>query len=66
MTEPNQAPRPTLTRPQQRRIDSAGRALSAARIADLAALDAASLILMVESLRGALDDSLTVIREVAA
>lgn len=58
-----QQPRPTLTAAQRTRIDLARKDLDAARAEDLAALSGASLILLVERLRGRLDDVLLICDE---
>jgi hypothetical protein len=55
----------TLTDMQRSRIDFARRDLEYARSEDLARLDAAGLILLVEKLRGRLGDMLDLIGEVA-
>ncbi|WKD36485.1 hypothetical protein [Streptomyces xanthophaeus] len=57
--------RPTLTAPQAYQVRRATRVLAAARIADLAqlTLDPAESIIMIEGLRGALDDTLRLIEE---
>ncbi|MFD0434757.1 hypothetical protein [Streptomyces chartreusis] len=55
-----------LTPTQQTAIDFARRDLTEARAADLASIDDARLILLVERLRGRLDDVLRVVDEVAA
>lgn len=52
-----------LTDSQRTRIDFARRDLDAARAEDLAQLDAAGLILLVERLRGRLGDMLDLIAE---
>jgi hypothetical protein len=56
--------RVTLTDLQQSRVDFARCDLEAARALDLGRLDAASLILVIEKLRGRLDDVLTLVDEV--
>ncbi|MCX5197243.1 hypothetical protein OOK31_25650 [Streptomyces sp. NBC_00249] len=48
---------------QRVRRDTASRTLAASRIADLAALDPAAAILMIESLRSSLDDTLQLLGE---
>lgn len=61
-------PNPTqgsLTPAQTTRRDSARRDLNTARAADLAELDAASLILQVERLRGRLDDMIELVDEIS-
>lgn len=63
--EPADPARPRLTRPQLTRLDLAQRDLSAARTTDLAELEAASLILLVERLRGTLDDVVRLVEELA-
>ncbi|MFD3802665.1 hypothetical protein ACFWTC_03330 [Streptomyces sp. NPDC058619] len=45
--------------------DAAARALAASRVADLAALDAAGSIVMIESLRSSLDDVLRLLSKYA-
>lgn len=50
---------------QQQRHASAIRVLAASRVADLAALTPAACIVMIESLRSGLDDSLRMIGELA-
>lgn len=54
-----------LSATQQQRHDSAIRTLAASRVADLAALTPAACIVMIESLRSALDDSLRLIGDLA-
>lgn len=54
-----------LTDTQRTRIDFARRDLEYARAEDLAQLDAAGLILMVERLRGRLCDMLDLVDEIA-
>lgn len=54
---------PKLCPPQRSRVDFARTDLDDARAADLAAMSAASLILLVERLRGRLDDVLHLIDE---
>lgn len=56
---------PPLTDLQKSRVDFARRDLGTARAEDLAQLDAAGLILVVERLRGRLGDMLDLIGEVA-
>lgn len=62
-------PRPTqghpLTPTQATRIDFAHHDLETARTADLATLDAAGLIFIVERLRGRLDDMLHLVDEIS-
>ncbi|MFF9690210.1 hypothetical protein [Streptomyces sp. NPDC014623] len=59
-------PDPTeLTAAQRAAVDFARQDLAEARSADLAALGEAGLILMVERLRGRLDEVLTVVDEIA-
>ena len=53
-----------LTDLQRARIDYAGRDLEYTRAEDLAQLDAAGLILMIERLRSRLDDMLCLVGEV--
>lgn len=55
----------TLTDSQSTRLDFARRDLDKARTADLAQLDAASLILMVERLRNRLGDTIDLIAEMS-
>ncbi|MFF4369607.1 hypothetical protein [Streptomyces sp. NPDC001594] len=55
--------RTALTLTQRARVGSANRVLASSRIADLAALDGAASILMIESLRSALDDALRLLDE---
>lgn len=55
-----------LTDLQRTRIDFAQRELDSARAEDLAQLDAASLIIMVERLRGRLGDVLEVLDELTS
>lgn len=54
---------PDLTPAQNARVEFARTDLDDARAADLAALGEPGLILLVERLRGRLDDALTLIRE---
>ncbi|MFJ8855221.1 hypothetical protein [Streptomyces sp. NPDC102437] len=56
----------TLTPAQNSRRDFAYRDLDEARTADLAALGEPGLILLVERLRGRLDDTLTLITELTS
>ncbi|MEW1638676.1 hypothetical protein AB0469_32030 [Streptomyces sp. NPDC093801] len=56
-------PRAPLSLTQRARADAASRALASSRIADLAALDGAASILMIERLRSALDDALRLLNE---
>jgi hypothetical protein len=56
--------RPALTDMQFARLDYARRDYEAARTTDLADLDAAGLILLVEHLRGRLGDALNLFDEV--
>jgi hypothetical protein len=53
-----------LTAEQATRIDYARRDLEYARSEDLAQLEAAGLILVIERLRGRLDDVLTLVDEI--
>jgi hypothetical protein len=55
----------TLTDSQATRLDFARRDLDNARAADLAQLDAAGLILMVERLRNRLGDTIDLITEMS-
>lgn len=55
-----------LSPAQQSRIDFARRDLDEARSADLAQLGEPGLILMVERLRGRLDDTITLVNELSA
>ncbi|MFD5002241.1 hypothetical protein ACFWMV_04965 [Streptomyces mutabilis] len=64
MTDEQSLPTGTLTDLQRTRIDFARRELDSARAEDLAQLDAAGLILMVERLRGRLGDVLDLIDEI--
>ncbi|MEV7112314.1 hypothetical protein [Streptomyces anulatus] len=57
---------PLLTPAQRSRLDFARRDLDEARSSDLAALGEPGLILMVERLRGRLDDTLGLISELSA
>lgn len=67
MTEqPRSAPRTPLTDTQRTRIEFARRDLEHARAEDLAQMEAASLILLVERLRNRLGDVIDVIDEVAS
>ncbi|AQS70827.1 MULTISPECIES: hypothetical protein [Streptomyces] len=63
MTDEQSHPTGTLTDLQYARIDYARRDLDSARAEDLAQLDAAGLILMVERLRGRLGDVLDLVDE---
>jgi hypothetical protein len=62
--EPSHPPRGFLTDLQHARIDYARRDLEYARAEDLAQLDAAGLILLVETLRGRLNDMLSLVEEI--
>lgn len=62
--EPSHPPAGPLTDTQLARIDFARRDLEYARAEDLAQLDDAGLILVIEKLRGRLDDILTLVDEV--
>lgn len=64
MTDEQSLPTGTLTDLQHARIDYARRDLHSARAEDLAQLDAAGLILMVERLRGRLGDVLDLVDEI--
>lgn len=67
MTEhPSPTPGHPLTDTQKTRIEFARRDLEYARSEDLAHLEAAGLILLVERLRGRLSDVLDVVDEVTA
>lgn len=67
MTEqPRSTPRTPLTDTQCTRIEFARRDLEHARAEDLAQMEAASLILLVERLRNRLGDVIDVIDEVAS
>lgn len=57
--------RATLGPGQRLRRNSAARSLAASRIADLAALDDAGAIMMIEDLRSALHETLRVLNEIA-
>lgn len=62
---PEQPPAPgPLTPTQLARLDFARRDLDRARSEDVAQLDPASLVLLVERLRGRLDDTLQVVDEI--
>jgi hypothetical protein len=63
--QPSEPERPPLTDMQSARRDYARRDYEAARAADLAQLDAAGLILLIEHLRGRLGDTLNLLDEVA-
>jgi hypothetical protein len=66
MSDEQPHPHPgALTETQRSRIHFARRDLETARVADLAQLDAASLILLVERLRGRLGDMLDLADEIA-
>lgn len=54
-----------LTGSQRTAVDIATRDLADARTADLAALPAPTLILLVERLRGRLDEMISVVEEIA-
>ncbi|MEU9198836.1 hypothetical protein [Streptomyces sp. NPDC048332] len=54
-----------LTGPQRTALDFAARDLADARTADLVTLPAPSLILLVERLRGRLDEMIAVVEELA-
>lgn len=58
--------RPPLTDIQASRLDFARRDWESARSEDLGQLDPASLILLVERLRGRLGDVLTLVDEISA
>ncbi|MET7441885.1 hypothetical protein ACFYQQ_01335 [Streptomyces sp. NPDC005496] len=68
--DPQQQPpapqRPALTALQQTRIEYARRDLDYARSEDLAQLEAGGLILIIERLRGRLDDVLNLVCEIHA
>ncbi|MEU5596716.1 hypothetical protein [Streptomyces sp. NPDC020298] len=65
MTDEQPRPRPgALTDIQSARLDYARRDLEYARAEDLAQLEAAGLILLIERLRGRLGDVLAVVDEV--
>lgn len=55
-----------LTDAQRTRLDLARRDLDAARAANLTQMPAASVLLLVEKLRGRLDDTLRVVDEITA
>lgn len=57
---------PSLTDIQAARLDFARRDWESARAEDLAQMEAASLILLVERLRGRLGDILTLVDEISA
>ncbi|MEU9003977.1 hypothetical protein [Streptomyces sp. NPDC048551] len=61
------SPRPhaTLSERQRGRLESSRRTVAAARVTDLAALNAADLIILVERLRAHLDDAVRLIDETA-
>jgi hypothetical protein len=61
--QPHTPGRPPLTDLQAARVDFARRDLESARAEDLAQLDAAGLILVVEKLRRRLDDMLGLVAE---
>lgn len=56
-------PSATLSPPQLLRRDSAARTLAQSRIANLATLDAAGSIMLIENLRAALDEALRLLDE---
>lgn len=58
--------RPRLSGPQRTRLRLAQKDLIAAREADLALMQPAALVLLVERLRGALDDALRLAAELSA
>jgi hypothetical protein len=62
--EPSPHPPGPLTDLQRTRVDYARRDYEYARSEDLAQLDAAGLILLVETLRGRLDDMLNLVEEI--
>ncbi|MGW3144818.1 hypothetical protein ACWDG1_09085 [Streptomyces sp. NPDC001177] len=62
--EPSPHPTGPLTDTQRARIDFARRDLEYARAEDLAQLDCAGLILVIEKLRRRLDDMLALVDEV--
>lgn len=63
---PEQPPAPgPLTDSQATRVEFAKHDLDVARIADLATMDGASLILLVESMRMRLDDMLNLLGELS-
>lgn len=64
MTDEQSRPLRDLTDLQRARIDYARRDFASARAEDLAQLDAAGLILMVERLRGRLGETLDLIDEI--
>lgn len=61
--QPHDNPAVPLTDSQRSRIDYARRDLDRARSEDLAALEPAKLILLIEMLRRRLDDTLQVLEE---
>lgn len=58
-------PRPPLTGAQQTRLAMAEQDAATARKADLVAMDPASLVILVEHLRGTLDDLVRLVDEIA-
>ncbi|MBT2401140.1 hypothetical protein [Streptomyces sp. ISL-100] len=60
---PPRPARPTLDRSQRGRLDYVRNHLQEARSVDLASLDPAALIMLVERLRGGLDDMVRLITE---
>ncbi|MFJ4682075.1 hypothetical protein [Streptomyces sp. NPDC088789] len=60
------SPTGRLTDSQKARIDYARRDLDQARFEELAQLEPAGLVLLIERLRGRLDDMLTLLDEIAA
>jgi hypothetical protein len=66
MTDEQARPHPVLTPTQATRTEFARRTLDYARSEDLAHLDTAGLILLVERLRGRLGDVIDLVDEIAA
>lgn len=64
--EPSRNTPGRLTSSQRTRVDFARNDLETARSEDLAQLEAARLILVIERLRGRLDDMLTLVDEVTS
>ncbi|KAB7850105.1 hypothetical protein FRZ00_05750 [Streptomyces mobaraensis] len=65
MHQPQPPDRLRLSPTQSTRLTMASQDLADARAADLASLDVPGLILLVERLRGSLDDALRLIKELA-
>lgn len=63
--DPADRTRPRLSRPQLTRLNIAQRDLAEARAADLVGMESAALILLIERLRGTLDDAVRLVDELS-